>query len=143
MTDITTIIIAVYGAILSTVAIIWNIFRDKKKLKVNVSVHTSKYGDNQEEEILRLEAINIGKVPITLVSAGVKLSNNKNWNIKSEMLFTSIMLNESEDWGGAVPLNKFKEEINGHKPIYAWFKDNTGKIYKSKKMRGINNEHKL
>lgn len=129
-----TLIVAIYGAILSTIAIIWNISRnllDKPKLKVVSSLGLLSWGEI--EKIVSFEAINIGRYPITLSSAGLHLENNKTMFFMSPEDRLPIQLNPGTNHTIFRPLDKFLKEIKKEgNPLYVWFKDQTGKEYRGK-----------
>ncbi len=128
--------VAIYGAILSTVAILWKIYSyilDKPKIRVNNDVGISSIMPGQAEEVLLVTAVNHGKRPVTLSSIGIYTEGELNflpplinWNLPKK-------LGEGESHTVCYNLNKSIKHFKKYSPIYSWFKDQTGEVYKSKK----------
>ena len=135
-----TIYIAIYGAILSTIAIIWNILKDikdKPLMIISASLGIITFHDNSDLETGYIfSAVNKSKHPITLVNAGIRVEENH------DILFVeNTNLPRRLEEGDKVDIyrsaNKFYPEIDKHKPEYLWFRDTTGRIYKSKNIRNL------
>ena len=125
------IIIAGYGAILSTIGIIWKIYSHRPKIKV-----TAKFGfmDVSEKTFFFITAINKGKRHVNLSSVGIRCEKNDLINIKTISL--PRKLNEEESHTEWFEVGELK-----NKPCsFAWYRSQTGKLYKSKSIRKkINN----
>ena len=120
------LILAIYGAILSTIGIIWKIYSDRSKIKIN-----AKFGfmSGSEKTFFFVNAINKGRRPVILSSVGIRCEENDLINIKTISL--PYKLNE-----GASHTEWFEVEELKNKPCsFAWYKDETGKLYKSKSIR--------
>lgn len=126
-----TITIAIYGAILSTIAIGWNIYnnlQDRPKIKISTKFGFMA-GDNSEKTFLFIKAINRGRRPITLSSVGIRCEKNDLLNLKTFSLPSE--LNEGKNH-----IEWFKvEELKNKHCSFAWYRDETGKLYKSKSIR--------
>lgn len=136
--DITTYI-AIYGAILSSLAIIWNIIKDindKVKVKVTANIGFETGISNTPREIYIFEAVNIGKRPVTLTNAGIRVENKSNVQfIQNNNL--PKKLKEGETVSFFRYANEFYDEIKDHKAKYLWFRDTQGKTYKSKNTKKL------
>ena len=128
MTDI-TILVAIYGAILSTIAIAWNIYnnlQDRPKIKI-----TAKFGffgstEGAEGPFFFVDAINEGKRPIYLSSVGLRSDQEDLVNLKAIGLPCELKAGQSHsEW---FEIDKLKNR----KFDFAWYRDATGKMYKSK-----------
>ena len=131
-----TLGIAIYGAILSTIVIIWNLtqpLREKPKIKVVSKVGILSWGDTHE--IVSFEAINLGKISVNLSSAGIYFEK------KQIMPFIGIMdglpkeLNPGKNHTIFRPLYEFVKTLKSKKnelgePKYIFFRDQTGKEYR-------------
>lgn len=124
-----TTLVAIYGAFLSTIAVGWNIynnFQDKPKIKVS-----AKFGlmSDSEKTFLFIKAINLGRRPITLSSVGLRSGKEDLLNIKTISLPYELKENTSHlEW---FDVNELK-----NRPFdFAWYRDETGKLYKSKSIR--------
>ncbi|MBU0460636.1 MAG: hypothetical protein KJ771_07565 [Nanoarchaeota archaeon] len=124
-----TTLVAVYGAFLSTIAIGWNIYnnlQDKPKIKVS-----AKFGfmSDNEKIFLFIKAINKGRRPITLSSVGLRSGNEDLLNIKTISLPYELKESTSHlEWFDV-------SELENRQFDFAWYKDETGKLYKSKSIR--------
>lgn len=133
----TTTVIAIYGAILSSTAIVWNIMRDKRSIKVSASAGFIGHQDGSEStSIYSFQAVNTGKRPITLTSVGIEIENG----ISSQFIDDTNLpkkLNEGDKVSFYRESSELKKELANHKPKYLWFNDTTGKIYKSKSVKKL------
>ena len=120
------LLLAVYGAILSTIGIIWKIYSDRPKIRVN-----AKFGfmEGSEKTFFFVTAINNGRRHVNLSSVGIRCEENDLLNIKTISL--PYQLNE-----GASHTEWFDvEELRNRPCSFAWYKSQTGKLYKSKSIR--------
>jgi hypothetical protein len=124
--------IAIYAAILSSMAIAWNIYiyyKDKPIIKVIGKFGFIGSSNGAEGPFFFVDAINFGRRPITLSSMGLRCGDNDLINIhsiglprelgegKSHSEFFDIKSLKGKDWD------------------FAWYKDETGKLYKSKSIK--------
>lgn len=126
-TDI-TIYIALYGAILSTIVIIWDVikyYKDKPKIKVQVDVGQHFSLKRYEDEI-GVKIINVGKRRITIVAHGYQFKD-KSENGEIEMIDDNLPkeLLEGQHCQLFVDLNESFE----HKILYWWVRDAAGEKY--------------
>ena len=130
-TDI-TIYIALYGAILSTIVIIWDVikyYKDKPKIKVQVDVGPH-YSLKRYESEIGVTVINIGKRPVTIVAHGYQF-RDKSENGVIEMTEDDLPkeLLEGQHCQLFVDTNVSFE----HKILYWWVRDASGRKYYSNK----------
>jgi len=135
-----TIYVAIYGAVLSTIAIVWNIIKDilnKPRLKVQAGIGFITYRDETKPtKIYNFEAVNLGKRPITLTSSGIKIEGEN-----SITFIDNTNLPKRLEEGNKISFfrktDEFYNEIKEHQLRYLWFKDTTGKTYKSKNIKKL------
>lgn len=133
--EITTIL-AIWGAILSTVLAIQRLQENRRRLKVEVGI--SLIGAATVEKYLYLHASNISKRPISLSSYGLLLPDKKQYwrENESPYQFPTLLTDgqATEIWMKLEDvLNKLKKEgYKGKIKIRGFFKDVTGKRYSSK-----------
>jgi len=130
--ELITTLIAIYGAILSTIAIVWNVYNklmDKPKIRVSSGVGVLSLEPVQE--IISFEAINSGRYTVFLSSAGINFKNNK------KMFFVGVEdqlpkeLLPGKNHTIFRPLYELIAEIKKvGEPDYVWFRDQTGKEYR-------------
>lgn len=80
--EIITILIAVYGAVLSTIAILRQFFADRLKVKLTVSRNMQMVGDPRYNgmTLVLLQVTNIGRRPVTITTFGaIRLYPNTNF----------------------------------------------------------------
>lgn len=145
MADIYTIMIAGYGAILSTILLIWTIivhYREnipRLKVRVDKQLKMTSLGDQLSICII---VANIGKIPVTLANAG--------FNLDLHILDGNLpkKIEEGESYSICVDVEILKRQLTqltqrkpgkGEKtklkrvtqiPEYAWVRDQTGKEYR-------------
>lgn len=140
--NITAENVAWYGAIVATLSFVFSFIlgalaylRDSAKVKVKKTEGFLAFGPELSEIQIFLEAINTGRRTITLTGAGLSLGKKGNLIFPNPngMQFPYELLE-----GKSTQLWSDKEELLqqlGEKKAkikYAWFRDATGKIYKSK-----------
>ena len=123
------LVIAIYGAVLATIAIGWNIYnnlQDRAKIKVETKFGFM-VGDNSKKHLLFVNVMNFGKRPITLSSMGLRAEDGGNLlNLKTISLPYELGEGKSHpEWFDI-------EVLKGRNWKFAWYKDETGKLYKSK-----------
>jgi len=127
-----TLILAVYGGVLSTVAIIWNIYNnllDKPKIKITTSIGFLTGAMNPSEPLLFIEAINKGKRPVTLSSVGIRLAKEENVTLMQVNLPAELGEGKSHvEW---IALDKLRTELC----TFAWYRDATGRLYQDKNIK--------
>jgi len=129
--------LAIYGAFLSTIAICWNIYnklQDKPKIKVLVRFGFFP-GDSSNKDFLFINAVNFGKRAVSLSSYGLRSGKEDVINpINNFSLPCELGSGKSHvEW---FEVDKLKvEKLNGRKFDFAWYRDETGKLYKSKNIK--------
>ena len=123
-----TLTIAIYGAILSTIAIGWNIYNTRQdRPKVRVSAYFGIFGHSKGAEgpFFIVEAINKGRRSVHLSSVGLK-------GEKGNLINTTTLSLPYELKEGKSHSEWFKiEELKDREFNFVWYRDETGKIYKS------------
>lgn len=137
--DIITLLIALYGAILSTYKVVFDYLRESRRLKVEVSYGFLSWGNNVGPEMLVISAINNGFKDITLNSVGFILPDKTRVHItepQSNVKFPYTISggNNCIVWK---PQKQFAIELkkNGYSGkirLRGYYQSATGKIYKSK-----------
>lgn len=133
--DGATLFIAFYGAILSTIALVWNVLRDKAdraKIKVTTALGFAYMGGKTSDTLFTVTAATTGKRPITLSGAGIRIEDGKSLIFTNNTKFP-IRLQEGESTDITMEhLKDLQKQLAGHKPKYAWVRDQTGKLHRSK-----------
>ena len=127
-----TTYVAIYGAILSTIAIgvhIYNAIQDRPKIKVTAKFGFFGYSKGVSETFFFVKAINKGRRSVHLSSVGLRGEKGDLINIHTISLPFELKEGKSHrEW--------FKpEELKNRKLDFAWYLDETGKMYKSKSIR--------
>jgi len=136
--------IAIYGAALSTFVAGWKIYgivRDRARVKVEVFWGQIGYaGDQDVPSSLIVKAVNTGRRPVSLDSAGLSLSNGTDMisigapESRLQLLWgIPKRLEEGESaqiWFNEDALKQKAKE--GVFPMKAWFKDTKGRMYRAK-----------
>lgn len=127
-----TLYIAIYGALLSTLVLLWDIIKyygDKPSLRVQAN-HRVLAGPRVSERKIGIDMINKGKRPITIVASGFKLDTESDKNMAT--LFDPNLPRQITE-GQRHTTFANPDEIAPNKVLYAWARDATGKEYRSKK----------
>jgi len=125
-------LLAIYGAVISTFGIIlsaYNYSRDKAKIKVKANFGFMQSSIGAEGPFFFVEAINRGRRPVTLSSVGIRMGKEDLINIKTVSL--PMELGEGKSHNEWFTL----DELRSRNCDFAWYKDETGKIYKSKSIK--------
>jgi len=124
--------IALYGAILSTIAIGWNIYnnlQDKPKVKVTAKFGFTSSTTGNSGDLLIVTAVNKGKMSVYLSSIGLRSGKEDLLNLKTIGLPCELKGGESHsEW---FEIHKLKNKQFD----FAWYRDKTGKLYKSKSIK--------
>lgn len=136
-----TILIAIYGAALSTALLITMLLENRRMLKVVLSTSDIiVHRPGQTEIVMKLSCSNIGKRPITLNSYGVELPNKKIlmfFNQAPDRLPKTLKDGEQcVLWKNLKNVSKTmnKEGFSNTIKLRGLFGDVTGKKYFSKKI---------
>lgn len=127
-----TTLLAIYGAILSTVAIGWNIYnnlQDRPKVKVTGKFGFMDSSKGVEGPFFFVKVINKGRRSVYLFSVGLRTKNEEMIKLKTIGLPCELAEGKSHsEW--------FKpKDLEGKEFNFAWYRDETGKLYKSKSIR--------
>lgn len=131
--DSMTTFIAIYGAVISTLLLIWNLLKHYLDNRSHVLVNAS-YAilSDPIETILKLgiTLVNKGKNSVKIVSLGLKLENGEYlFFIDSQLPFN---LEKGDDKHIFRDLREIKELK--FKPVFVWIRDSMGNEYKSKNL---------
>lgn len=130
--------VALYGASLSTIAIIWNIYnsyQDRPKIKVETSLGF--FTPDTRKTFLFIKVINTGKRSIYLSSVGLRSGEEDLINLKTISLPSELKERCSHNEWFAI------DELKDRQFDFAWYRDETGKLYKSKSIKNkLNNYFK-
>lgn len=151
--EVYTLIIAVYGAFMGTISLIYAIFNNhrQKTPKLSVSVKIDTY--NKDDMLILMVISNIGKIPVTIIDYGIKLNikipvtvmdyGGKS-NVGKDIYFPTSddaelpkKLEQRETYpfkmckSGLMKKILHNQEQKRITPISAWVKDNIGKIHES------------
>jgi hypothetical protein len=134
--------IAIYGAVVSTIALGWNIykyFQEKPKIKVDVKLGAIIYKKSGVGETkLIISIVNKGGKSIYLSSSGLRSGGDNFQNLSSNDLPCELKSGCSHDEFFDVKKLKRDREYD-----FGWYRDATGKMYKSKSIKKkINNYFK-
>ena len=128
-----TLIIAAWGAVLSTVTMGWNFFRDfsdRGRLRVSCSMGSFvQPGVGTKDNLLIWNVTNVGRQPVMLTNVGGEYSSKNNFVISTELPLPK-MLQPGEYFTGWTDKHSElkKQEIKALTAI-----DSFGKIYKAPK----------
>jgi hypothetical protein len=132
----TTEILAIWGAIVATTALVWNIirgFQDRKKIKVETQLGYIKPGD-PERTLFYAIVTNIGRRPVFITGWGGVREDKEKPNIRVfGTMIPSQQLPKMLQEGdyvilGTDDLSFFDKKV---KRVHAW--DSTGKYWKNSK----------
>jgi hypothetical protein len=131
--------VAWYGAIVATASVLislLNFLRDRPKIQLKIFEGLLVYGNNLGDNTqIFIEAINVGRRSVTLSGAGLTLKNGKQITIiKSEIVNFPYELQEGKSVQVWINKNDAFRDAGEEKTkiTYAWYRDATGKIYKTK-----------
>jgi len=130
-----------YGAIVATLSVfisLLNYLRDRSGIKVKLSEgFVGDWGNwsNSENLQIFIEAINIGRRPVTLNGVGFSLKNGRQVIVtRPELINFPYELQEGKSIQTWVDKNDIFQDVARQKTkiTYAWYQDATGKVYKTK-----------
>ncbi len=127
-----TLYLAIYGAILSTLVLLWDVvkyYKDKPRLRVQAN-HRVLVGPLKSEQKIGIDMINEGKRPITIVASGFKLDTDSDENTATVF---DPGLPKQIDEGQSYTTFVNPETIDTNKILYAWARDATGRAHRSEK----------
>ena len=125
--------LAIYGAIVSTIALGWNIYKyiqENPRIKVNVEFGFVNIGGENSDNLLIVSIINKGEKSIYLSSTGLRSRSEDLLNLHTIGLPCELKGRSSHnEW---FEVNKLKRD---REYDFGWYKDATGRIYKSESIR--------
>ena len=127
----TNLVIAIYGAILSTIAIGWNIYnnlQDRPKIKIETSIGFFT-PDKDKKIFFFIKAINTGKKSLYLSSMGLRTGEEDLINMRVSNLPCELKAGTSHDEFFEI------DKLKNRQFDFAWYKDETRKLYKSKSIK--------
>lgn len=95
--EIFTLIVAVYGALLSTVIAIRELTKDKRRVKVTCNVSLVPLSSDETWEFISIDVVNIGHRPIQISSAGIIMSDGNYYTQLSSKLGKNPLPKKLED----------------------------------------------
>lgn len=126
-----TLIIAIYGAILSTIVVGWNIYntiQDRPKVKVIVNFGAMQSSQGVEGPFLFVRAVNKGRRSVYLSSFGLRSGKDDLIPLRVTGMPCELKGSTSHtEWFTPDELKKMK----GKRVFFAWYRDETGKVYKN------------
>jgi hypothetical protein len=129
--DLTTFL-ACWGAVLSTIAIIWNFFeyrRNRPNLKVEAN-YSLIVNSGASQPTVTITMVNTGKEPLTVIATGFRLDTKSDENMAT-VVDPSLPTELTQGQRHTTFANY--DEITAHKILYAWARDATGRKYRSRK----------
>ena len=124
--------IALYGAILSTIAIGWNIYnnlQDRPKIKVTGKFGFMDSSKGVEGPFFFVEVVNKGRRSVYLSSFGLRSG-------EEDLIPNRITGVPCELKSGTSHNEFFKiDELKDRNFDFAWYRDETGKLYQSKSIK--------
>jgi hypothetical protein len=129
--DLVTIL-ACYGAVVSTAAILWNIYEYRRK-RPNLKVEANYgliAGLGASQPTVTITMVNTGKEPLTVVASGFRLDTNSEENVA--VVVDPTLPTELAQGQSHTTFANY-DGITAHKILYAWARDATGRKYRSKK----------
>ena len=136
-----TLVLAIWGAVLSTALFIIKIIefrRDRATIRVSATYGLMPVGldplADDVQDIIVLQAVNVGRRPITLTSAYLPLSDGRSiLALRSLRTPLPCTLNESEECGLYISIESIREvEEEGVQVIAVAFRDSANKEYRRK-----------
>lgn len=137
--EISASVVAWYGAIVATLSVLvafLNYLRDRGRIKVKLSQGFLAYGPNLGKDVqIFIEAINVGRRPVTLSGAGLSLKNGRQVvAIRPEPINFPYELQEGKSIQIWMDKNDIFQDVAKEKTkiTYAWYRDATGRVYKTR-----------
>jgi hypothetical protein len=143
MSDI-VVVVATYGAVLSSVVFIFQLIENMKRMRVELATGVTNALPGNSSGILSLSGANISKRPISLTAYGLKLPD-KRWvyfvNRSPDRFPTT--LKDGEGVSMWAPLRDIAsllrdEGYEGEIELGAYFRDTSDKYYRTKKKLKFN-----
>lgn len=125
-----TLLIALYGAIVSTFALGWSVYRDSKnrgnlRLRCYIAeVCFSKSLNQRSAPVLAFEVVNVGVKPVQLVQIGLSLRNGRQCIVGTKVTLPKSMAPQERLIEYAVDIEILDENLKS-----LWVKDSVGRNY--------------
>ena len=120
--------LAIYGAVLSTIAIGWNIYNNlQDKPKIEITTSFGGITDNLDKTLFIITAINRGKRSVHLSAFGLRTEDGLNL-IPNRITGVPCELGPGKSHWEFFEASKLEDK----RFDFAWYRDETGKVYKSK-----------
>jgi len=135
------VIVAAYGAILSSIVFFYQLKENIRRMKVNLSAGVTNALPQEEASILILSGVNLGKRSISLSAYALELSNKEGiYFVNRSPDIFPIILNDGESvsvWAPIKGVASFLHEkgYDGEIKLIGYFKDVSDKKYYSKKLK--------
>ena len=127
-----TALIATYGAILSTIAVGWNIYnnlQDRPKIKVIARLGSFMGTKELSKLFLFIKIVNSGRKSVHLSSFGLQTKKEDVFSLRQSALPFELLPGKSHD--EHFDLDKLKDK----KIELGWYRDEIGKMYKTKNIK--------
>ena len=127
-----TLYLAFYGALLSTLVFLWEIlkfYKDRPKIRVETNLRML-VGASGSAQKIGIDMISDGRRPVTIVSSGFKLDTDSHEDVATVYdINLPVEIHEGQRHTSFVN----PSTLEGHKILYAWVRDATGREYHSRK----------
>lgn len=126
---------AIYAAIVATSALVWNILREQRKVKVRLALNWQPTSPNDEiGEIVQIGfiVINNSRYPVYIESVGVVFTNggNYSWDHSTFVVDRCVRPGMKETYWK--DYEDFKKYHNGETIKFGYVEDATLKVYKAR-----------
>ena len=128
-----TVIVAIYAALVATAALVWNIVRENRKIKVSLATRWVPYDETLTDgyiEGIGVRVTNINQTPIEIEVAGIYYSEKNCWGFGQ---FKIIQPGMTETyWIEKALQQDLDKGIKPSKIKYGYVSDASGKKHKAK-----------
>ena len=124
-----------YAAIVATAALIWNILRERRKVKIKV-MYAMGVGSLEGSEMISIEVINKGPHDIRVEEYGFMLADKKTRLVNLSTSHSGYVKSR-DSVSFYIPLQEVKDMVaeaqkKGLQVTYGYARDSTGNCYKGK-----------
>lgn len=140
-TPFVTALVALYAAFLSTLHLLWNLWRMKRRVKVTLRIGAHPHGVQVGRPCVLLCAVNSGSRAVALNGFGLYLPDGRELGeVQSGFLSTIPLSQELADGGGCtawldaerLALSLNERHMSGEVKLRGFYRNTLGKEYKSK-----------
>ena len=128
-----TIVIAVIASLPGIAALVWNIWRERRKVKVKLDFGWMPY-DTNGEEVERFEitfiVINDGRHPVYIERVGIVCSDDFEYSHHYSLFGVDRCIQPGANWTYVMYANFIKKHVEGRNIKFGIVEDATSKIYK-------------